>query len=222
MNKFISKNKIILSLIDFVVLWTLVTDAWGYSDHFNINYGKYIYAYLSRLIWVLPAVLLIVKYSNSLYFSSRQCFSWLRFQKPLKIVMIVSLIYTLIMMFIYHRGFWFNKEVNLPLEILKFVLVGFVEETVFRGWGYNALAKVVSDKKAITISTIFFILLHWPAYFIKLYRFGTFDIFGVISQSSVSFFCGVVCCWLLKRETSLWNCIIAHAFYDIVFVLLVG
>ena len=222
MNKSISTNKIILSLIGSVVLWTLVTDAWGYSEHFNFNYGEYIYAYLSRLIWVLPAVLLIIRYSNSLYFSSRQCFSRLRFRKPLKIVMIVSLIYAFISMFIYHRGFWLNKEVNLPLEILKLVLVGFVEETVFRGWGYNALVKVVSDKKAIIISTIFFILVHWPAYFIKLYRFGTFDILGVIQQSSAALIWGGVCCWLLKREKSLWNCIIAHAFYDIVLRLLVG
>ena len=222
MNKSLSTNKIILSLIGFVILWTLVTDAWGYSDHFNFSYGKYIYAFLSRLIWVLPAVLLIVRYSNSLYFSSRQCFSRLCFQSPLKIVMIISSCYTVIMMFVYHHDFWFNKEVNLPLEIVKLVMVGFVEETVFRGWGYNALAKTVSDKKAVIISTVFFILLHWPAYFIKLYRFGTFDISGLTSQTSSALVWGVVCCYLLKKGTSLWNSITAHAFYDIVFVLLVG
>lgn len=223
MEKRLSLHEILFTLIGFVFLWTIVTNAWGYSDHiFNFRFGDYIYAYLSRLIWALPAVLLIVRYSNSLRFSSTQCFSRPCLQKPLIIVMIASLICAVVMMLASHNGFWFNKEVVLPLEIIKFVVVGFVEETVFRGWGYNALAKVVSDRKAIIISAAFFVLLHWPAYFVKLYRFGTLDILGIASQSFSALVWGVVFCWLLKKGRSLWNPIIAHTFYDIIFVLLVG
>lgn len=65
------------------------------------------------------------------------------------------------MMLANHQGIWFNNnEITLPLEIIKLAAVGFVEETVFRGWGYNALAKVTSNKKAVILSTAFFILLH--------------------------------------------------------------
>ncbi len=38
---------------------------------------------------------------------------------------------------------------------MKYVIVGFVEETVFRGWGYNALTKVTTDKNAVILSTMF-------------------------------------------------------------------
>lgn len=149
----------------FVLFWATVTDAWGYSDRFfNFNSGNYVYAYLSRLIWALPAVLLIAKSGDSLYLSDRQLFSRSCFDKPLAAVMIVSLIYAIIMMLANHQGIWFNNnEITLPLEIIKLAAVGFVEETVFRGWGYNALAKVTSNKKAAILSTAFFILLHWPA-----------------------------------------------------------
>lgn len=124
--------------------------------------------------------------------------------------------------FFVHKGFWFNRNVDLPLETIKLVTVGFVEEAVFRGWGYNTLAKVTSDRKAILISTAFFVLLHWPAYFVRLYRFGSFDFPGILSQSFAALIWGFVFCRLMKKGRTLWNPIIAHAFYDIIFVLLVG
>lgn len=223
MEKHLSLYKILLSLIGFIFLWTIVTDAWSYSDYFfNFRNGNYIYAYLSRLIWVLPAVLLIIRHSNSLYFSKRELFSRPHFDKPLMIVLIVSSVYVIIMMLFSHKNFWLNGKVNPPLEFIKLIVVGCVEETVFRGWGYNALAKVTSDSKAIIISTAFFIMLHWPAYFIKLYRFGTFDFSGIIGQSFAALAWGIICCWLIKKGKTLWNPVIAHAVYDIMYVLLVG
>lgn len=223
MGNHLSIHKILLSLAGFLFLWTVVTDAWGYSEHFfHFRNGNDIYAYLSRLIWVLPAVLLIIRYSNSLYFSKRELFSRPCFDKPLMIVVSLSSVYAVVTMLFIHKGFWFNRKADLPLEMIKFVIVGFVEEAVFRGWGYNALAKVTSDRKAILISTAFFILLHWLAYFVRLYRFGSFDFPGILSQSFSALIWGFVFCWLMKKGKTLWNPIIAHAFYDIIFVLLVG
>ena len=125
-------------------------------------------------------------------------------------------------MLINHKGIWFNSENILGLVLVKYIVVGFVEETVFRGWGYNSLAKIVSHKKAAIISTVFFVLLHSPAYFIKLYRFGAFDFIGLIGQSSSALIWGLVFCWLLKSSKTLWNPILAHILYDLTYVLLVG
>lgn len=93
---------------------------------------------------------------------------------------------------------------------------------MFRGWGYNALLKYSSHIKAASITTALFVILHWPAYFIKFYRFGIFDFAGIIGQSTAALFWGFVCCWLLKRGKSIWNPIIAHSLYDLAFVLFVG
>ena len=57
---------ILLTLFGFVLLWAVVTDAWGYSSNLAFNYGKQVYALLSRLFWVFPAICLIKRHSDSL------------------------------------------------------------------------------------------------------------------------------------------------------------
>lgn len=215
-------STILLSLFGFVLLWAVVTDAWGYSSHFEINYGNYIYAYLSRLIWVAPAIWLITRHSASLSISKNALFSRPVWNKHLAIVLIVSLIVPLVGMLVTHGGFWLNPTVNIPLEIIKICLVGFVEETVYRGWGYNALSATVTNNKAVIYSTVFFVLLHSPAFFVRLYRLGTMDYSTWLTQSFTAAIWGVVCCWLLKRSKTIWNPIIAHTAYDVFTVLFVG
>lgn len=223
MHKQLTLRRILLSLVGFVILWAIVTDAWGYSDsYFQFNGGNYVYSYLSRLVWGLPAVYLVIRYSDSLCINKKDLFSLPRFNKSLIVVLIVSAIYVICVMLVNHKGFWLNKNINLPFEIMKYGIVGFVEETVFRGWGYNALTKVTTDKKAMILSTMFFVFVHWPAYFVKLYRFGIFDISGLFVQSLSAVVWGLIFCWLLKSGKTIWNPVIAHTFYDLASVLLIS
>jgi len=166
--------------------------------------------------------LLIIRYSNSLTFSKEELFSHPRLNKSLLIAIIVSLVYAVTTMLFNHKGLWINNKASVLLVIIKFFIVGFVEEMVFRGWGYNALTKVTTDKKAIYLSNACVILLHWPAYFIKFFRFGTFDLSGLLLQSLSALIWGISFCWLMKKGKTLWNSIIAHTVYDILLVLLVG
>ena len=69
-----SFKTVILSMVGFVLLWAVVTDAWGYSSHIAGSYGYYIYAFICRAVWVAPAVWLIVRYSASLSFSFLKTF----------------------------------------------------------------------------------------------------------------------------------------------------
>lgn len=222
MKRDITLQGILLSLFGFVILWAAVSDAWGYSGYLHVSYGSYIYAYISRLVWVMSAIWLIIRYSDFLDYNRKKLFSRPILNKSLVIVLSVSFLFAFGTMLANHKGFWMNPEVNFPLEIIKYVVVGFVEETVFRGWGYNALLKVTTGKKAIIFSTVFFVLLHWPAYFIRLYRFGIFDYSALLKQSISAAILGVVCCWLLKRGKTLWNPMIAHGVYDVLSVLFVG
>lgn len=221
MDRPLSLRRITLSLAGFVLLWAVVTDAWGYSDcWFQFEHGKYVYAYLSRLIWAFPAVCLMIRHRKSL--QPGKMFMQPRLDKSLVIVLAVSLVYAVGLMLFEHKGFWFNRRVSLPFEVVKYMIVGLVEETVFRGWGVQALSKVTTNRKAVILSAAFFVLVHWPAYLIKFYRFGTFDLLGMLAQSFSAAVCGVVFCWLLKKGRNLWNPIIAHSFYDLALVMLVG
>lgn len=213
---------ILLSLFGFVILWAIATDAWGYSSHLTVRYGNYIYAVLSRLVWVTPAVWLIFRYSDSITLSKQELFSRLVWNKSLVIVLTVSLVVSLAGMLVTHGGFWLNPTVNIPLEIIKICFVGFVEEAVFRGWGYNALSATVTNREAVIYSTVFFVLLHSPAYFVRFYRFGTMDYSTWLIQSLTTAIWGMAGCWLLKKSRTIWNPIIAHIIYDVFIVLFVG
>ncbi len=215
-----ASSAVVLSLLGFVLLWAVVTDAWGYSGHLPVSHGGYVYACLSRLVWVAPAIGLIVRYDGVLYYGKAELFSRPVLNKSLAVALAVSAAYALGAMLAAHHGFRINRD--LPSEAVKTVVVGFVEETVFRGWGYNALRKATTDKKAMAYSTAFFILLHWPAYFVRLFRFGAFDVSAWMAQSLTAAIWGVAGCVLLKRGKTLWNPIIAHTVYDAALVLFVG
>ena len=206
--------------------WAIITDAWGYSDFIfknnAYNIGKYIYGYVTRILWVIPAILLIVKHGENLSIDRIKLFSSPKINKSLISVLVLSIGYVFVSMILVHKGFFLNRNDILFLVIIKFLVVGFVEETVFRGWGYNALIQKMSHIKATSITTALFVILHWPAYFIKFARLGTFDFAGMIGQSTAALCWGVICCWLLKKGKTIWNPIIAHGMYDLTYVLLVG
>lgn len=225
MKKELTSKYIILTLFGFIILWAIVTDAWGYSNYIfknNVSIGAYIYSYISRVIWVLPAIFLITRNSDKLKLNKNELFSRPVFNKSLILTIIISLLYIIIMMLINHKGFWFNNEIILWFIIIKYIIVGFVEEVVFRGWGYNALANIMPQKKAMLITTLLFIALHFPAYFIKLLRFGVFDFAGIIVQSFSALIWGIVFCMLLKKGKTIWNPVIAHAIYDLMSILFIG
>lgn len=68
--------------------------------------------YLWVYMWVIPAMLLIMKYNNKLKFNKEKLFSQLQLSRSFLLVIIVSLIYIVISMFIIHNGFWFNSKIH--------------------------------------------------------------------------------------------------------------
>lgn len=219
----IAVRNVILSLLGFIALWAVVTDAWGYSSYlFSSDNGVYYYGYISRLVWALPAVLLIVIKDDYLTLPKKELLSRPQFNRQFVSILEIFLLYSLISMLITHKGFWINRDVPFLLTVIKYFIVGCVEETVFRGWGYNALTKVLSNRKSVVISTLMFVLLHWPAYFIKLFRFGSFDYVGLFMQSFSALLLGILTCLLMKKSRTLWNPILAHFAYDLSFVMLIG
>lgn len=223
MKRGITLLDVVISLLGFILLWTVVTDAWGYSSClFLSDNGSYFYGYISRLVWVLPAIFLIITKDDCLMLHRKELLSRPRINRQFMVVFLAILLYCFISMLAVHKGLWINRTIPFWLVVMKYFLVGCVEETVFRGWGYNALAKVMTNRKAVAISALLFMLLHWPAYFIRLFRFGTFDCAGLLMQSFSALVWGVIACWLLKKSKTLWNPILAHFTYDLLCIILIG
>lgn len=72
----IAPRGVVISLLGFILLWTVVTDAWGYSSYlFLSDNGTYFYGYISRFFWVLPAVFLIIVNDKCLLLHRKELFS---------------------------------------------------------------------------------------------------------------------------------------------------
>ncbi len=49
MKREITPRGVVISLVGFILLWTVVTDAWGYSSYlFPLDNGTYFYGYIIR------------------------------------------------------------------------------------------------------------------------------------------------------------------------------
>lgn len=207
----------VLSMIGFIVLWAIVTDAWNYSAILSPvhipNLCKYLYGYLSRIVWMLPAFILIRRFDKNLFWSRKQLFSKPKAEPVFVIFMVLTTIYALTSMVINYNS-WHIMSDSLLFLTIKLLIVGIGEKTVFRGWGYNLLKKVHSNTISLIISTLMFVVLHWPAYFIKLLLYGQFSWAGIVTQSISVLFCGLLFAVMLKRSGTLWNPTIAHFYYD--------
>ena len=207
----------ILSMIGFILLWTIITDAWNYSEILFpvqiLNIGKYLYGYFSRIIWMLPVFILIHRSDKALFWNKKQLFSKPKTEPVFIAFMALTTIYALVSMAITYHSWHITSE-NLLLLTVKFLIVGIGEETVFRGWGYNLLMKVHSNTVSLIISALMFVILHWPAYFIKLHLYGQLNLSGLVTQSISALFCGLLFAVMLKRSETLWNPMIAHFYYD--------
>ena len=205
----------VLSMAGFVALWAMVTDAWNYSALLlgNLPAGKYLYGYFSRIVWMFPAFLCIRRFDKHLFWRRKQLFSKPKAEPVFILFMALTTMYALVSMWINYHS-WHVTDENFLLLTIKLFIVGVGEETVFRGWGYNLLKKVHSDKISLILSTFLFVILHWPAYFIKLILHGNFNCSGFLVQSVSALFCGLLFAVMLRRSKTLWNPMIAHFYYD--------
>lgn len=207
----------VLSMMGFIALWTLVTDAWNHSALLFpmqlISIREYLYAYFSRIIWMIPALILIRRFDKNLYWSRKQIFSKPKAEPVFIVFMVLTTVYALMLMAINYHSWHITSE-SLLLLTIKFLIVGIAEETVFRGWGYNLLKKVHSNTVSLIVSAFMFVVLHWPAYFIKLLLYGQFNWSGIITQSMSALFLGLLFAVMFRRSGTLWNPIIAHFYYD--------
>ena len=213
----------VFSMTGFILLWAVVTDAWNYSAHLfpaHIhNTGTYLYGYFSRLLWMLPAFILIHRFDQNLFWTKTQLFSKPKPEPVFLAFIVLTTIYALVSMILNDHPRHITIE-RLLLLTVKFLIVGIGEETVFRGWGCNLLMKVRSNAASLVISALLFVVLHWPAYFIKLLLYGQFNWPGFAAQSISALFCGLLFAVMLKRSGTLWNPILAHFYYDWILELL--
>ncbi|MGN0602067.1 MAG: lysostaphin resistance A-like protein [Oscillospiraceae bacterium] len=109
------------------------------------------------------------------------------------------------------RNLWFGFAINFPAVdtvcyILSMLCVGFLEEVIFRGFLFKALAKD-NIKKAIIISSVTFGLGH----ILNLFNGSGMDMIVNLCQIVGAIACGFLFVIIFYRGDSLIPCIIAHS-----------
>lgn len=209
-----------------VLLWAVVCDAWGYSEHLLTNlpndWNRYIYGYISRLIWAMPFLLLIVRSKQKGSISSKEIFGFHFHWKSFLTVFVLSTMFVLGKMFFNHGGWWINPNIIFLQELSKYLIVGFVEELVYRGFGLNMLSSFLSERTAIIVSSLFFAAVHIPAYFIHWCCDGVFLSTELITQVITVFIFGLIFGMVFRKNKSIWSVAIIHFWYDFIYVLFIG
>lgn len=219
-------KKIHLTMLLSVVLWAIVTDAWNYSalliGSMPDDWNRYIYGYFSRLIWAVPFMILIIRYSDQLFVNSRELFLHKIHWKSFLGFFFAITAYALAGMLINHGGFWLNPDLNILQELPKFLIVGLAEETVYRGWGMNAFAACMNERKANVWASLYFVLLHFPSYFIHWYLDGSLAVSAMLTQAVYVFVLGLVFGFLFRKSKSILPAAFVHFWSDFASILFIG
>lgn len=222
----LSDSGVVISLLFFTLLWAGVTDAWGTS---TIIFGadktawqKLSYDIGCRIIWVLPVFYLLRRYVNDLPTAPRAMLRNKPDRATLIVFIIVFTVYGIAVMLIGHGGFRINTSLHLVRSVLLYLTVAVVEELVYRGWALNALSRFLSERRAVVVSALFFVVLHWPAYMIKFFLTGSFALSQLVMQSAVVLVIGLLMGHVFVKSKSIAAPIILHMYFDLIVNLLAG
>lgn len=220
------KNKIHLSLLISIIIWAVITDAWNYSAFLFLgmgsDWGSYIYGYLSRITWSIPFIILVVKKSGCVRVPAKELFAFKVHWPSFLLAFTATTGYIITGMLVNHGMIWLNPQILLMQELSKFLVVGFAEEMVYRGWGMNAFSTYMSLNRANLSASFYFVALHFPAYFIHWYLDGTFALSTMLTQAVYVFILSLVFGWVLKKSQSIWPPILIHFWSDFASVMFIG
>lgn len=185
----------------FAILWIVVyVVALSISDNLSSNLG--VEKSVTVLVGaVLTAVLVLWICRNGLTAEYGLC--------PSK-VPAGRLLYYLPLVLLASVNLWFGVTMNLtPLEtgcyIIAMFFVGFLEEVIFRGLLFQAMAKD-NLKTAVIVSSVTFGIGH----IVNLFNGSGADLLGSGLQVVYAIAAGFMFTALFYKTKSLWACIITH------------
>lgn len=224
----LTTSKLIWSMVLIIAFWAILRE---------IDFAKTFFGFVSdetwqgvfegvlrRIIWIAPVIWLIKHYESDLKVNFKDMFLNRINFKLFSVFFGFFTIYTLASMFVAHGGFHINK-INFWAKLITFITVGFVEELAYRGWALNAFSKFMSDRKANFVSSIFFLLLHYPAYISHWFTTGTlnmsgtnnvFELSGFLFHTLLIVIWGLIFGYVFRKNKSVTSPMILHSYYDLI------
>ncbi|MFD2045545.1 CPBP family intramembrane glutamic endopeptidase [Ornithinibacillus salinisoli] len=121
----------------------------------------------------------------------------------------MAIYFVVLNLLILKNEFNFNLGFNSWLNII--ILVGIVEELVFRGFLLKKLTETYTFWKANMVTSSLFVSIHFPIWFYK----GLFETPSIFNAIFTVFIIGFIFGVIYKRTNSLWSVIIIHSMYNL-------
>lgn len=154
------------------------------------NIGSVWTGIIKTIIWVLPAMLLVRKFRDSVQIGLKEMFT-----TKVKLYQYIWM-YSVLAIWVLLGGFFQSGGLSFVVDFDSMVIVLFVgitEEMAFRGWLLNATIDDMPQWLAISINAIMFLVIHFPRWIQEGIFVGlltSFSFVGIIALSvifSISF-----------------------------------
>jgi len=221
MREKLTLKMIWFSFFLFFVIWSIrgvIVLPYVNSANLNIWSKEIIKASIKTVIWVTFGGYYIKKYNSVLNISLVEMFSTkIKWKVLLTCFAAISsyFLFRLASRSVFQDKVALNLEFHPSQLIGSFLVVGFLEEIIFRGWFLNSLSVCISERKANIVSSILFTLIHFPGMVINGQNILYLFMFS-IPCFSISLLFG----WAFRKSRSLWTPIITHMMWNLVTVLL--
>lgn len=213
MDRKLTINKVLLTYLIFLISWSIRVAL--LNSYINENYylwsKELINGVIKTIVWFGFAYYFVKKYDTGLKINFKEMFSNKINKKVFFSILIAFIAYYIVAMLIMHGGFAFNPNFHPSQLIGKFLIVGILEEFLFRGWFYNSLLDNLSEHRANIVSSLLFVLIHYPGYIMN----GTFHFPLIIYISTFIFVLSLIFGWSFRKSKSLWVPIILHMIWDV-------
>lgn len=202
MKKLYMKNELIFSIILIVVYVVGASVCDMYSDTIGLKKA------LTLPFFVILSVIILLFLSKEKLFKE---YGLCKTELPLKKLLYFIPLFLLCLLNVI-SGFSITKTVPvIILEVLSMLFVGFLEEMIFRGFLFRAMAKD-NLKSAIVVSSLTFGIGH----IINL--FNGAELVSTLCQIVGAVGFGFMCVMIFIKSKSLLPCIITHSVFNMLSV----
>lgn len=206
-------KRIVIYILIFFFVWTIRVVSFNVFDK-NISTDDlrlFIGTIFRFLVWVLP-VIIYLKYVDKT--DSNQ---YLKLSTNLKKGLYWSVGVIVVVIILGSIAFSaLNLEIKNSLTISIFInwilFVAIFEEILMRGFILNKLIEIMPFTKALIITSLLFVLIHWPGW-ILIY---TYSFTWMLNTSIYIFALAIFLGLLVKKSESLYPSIVLHALNDII------
>ena len=171
-------------------------------------------AVIKNLVWTIPALWMINRYHDHIYLKAKEMFTnrvnWLKYL-PL---FILFAFYVLMGAYLQKGQIAISPSFSFD-DIVVVLFVGITEEMVFRGWLLNATVNDKNPWLAVSVNSLMFLIIHFPAWFYRGEFFANFQSLGFLSIIALS---GIFGFTFLKSKNILVP-ISLHMFWDLLMFL---